>query len=55
MPITDNLCKSAAPRGKPYKIFDSRGLFMIVMPNGSKYWRLKYRYAGSENQISLGV
>jgi len=34
---------------------DEKGLYLEVRPNGSKYWRLKYRFAGKENRLSLGV
>lgn len=40
---------------KPYKIGDSRGLYLEVTPTGSKRWRLKYRFAGKEKRLSLGI
>ena len=55
MPLTDKACKAAAPAGKPYKISDAHGLFLQVHPNGSKYWRYKYRYMGKEKLLSFGV
>jgi hypothetical protein len=39
---------------KPYKLFDERGLFLLVTPTGGKWWRLKYRFDGKEKQLSLG-
>ncbi len=30
-------------------------MFLQVMPNGSKYWRLRYRFAGRGKQLALGV
>jgi hypothetical protein len=45
MPITDVLIKGARPSDKALRLFDGGGLYLEVMPNGSKYWRLKYRYA----------
>jgi len=39
----------------PVKLHDGRGLFLLVMPNGAKWWRMKYRFAGKEQQLSLGV
>lgn len=45
----------AAPRAKPYKLGAGGGLLLLVQPNGSKYWRWKYRYAGKEKTLSLGV
>lgn len=46
--------KNAAPRDKQYKLSDGGGLFLLVHPNGSKYWRLKYRFGGKEKLLALG-
>ena len=40
---------------KPYKMSDGGGLYLEVDPAGGKYWRFKYRFAGKEKRISLGV
>ena len=40
---------------KQYKLYDSGGLYLLVHPNGSKYWRLKYRYLGKEKVMAFGV
>ncbi len=42
----------AAPAGKH---FDGGGMFLDVKPNGSRYWRMKYRYAGKERLLAFGV
>lgn len=55
MPITDVLVRNANPGGKPLRLFDGGGLYLEVAPSGSKYWRLKYRYAGREKRLALGV
>lgn len=55
MKLTDTACKNAKPVDKPYKRFDGGGLYLEVMPNGNKLWRLKYRYLGKEKRISLGA
>jgi integrase len=52
---TDNLTAVAVKSARPGKHFDGGGLFLHVMPNGSRYWRLKYRYAGKEKLLALGV
>lgn len=54
MALTDIACKNAAPREKPWKLADSRGLFLLVMPKGGKLWRFKYRFAGKERQLAIG-
>ncbi|MGA9667212.1 MAG: integrase arm-type DNA-binding domain-containing protein [Gallionella sp.] len=55
MTLTDTAIKNAKPGAKPVKMFDERGLFLIVAPSGGKWWRLKYRFDGKEKQISLGI
>ena len=35
--------RNAAPRDKPYTLADGRGLFMIVHPDGKKYWYFRFR------------
>jgi len=57
MPLTEIACKSAAcPPDKPRARFsDSLGLYLEVLPNGGKYWKLKYRFNGKEKKLSIGV
>lgn len=55
MKLTDTAVKNAAPKDKQYTLYDSEGLFLLVMPNGSKLWRWKYRVGGVERRTSLGV
>ena len=55
MKLTDTKCKNAKPLEKPKKLSDGKGLYLEVMPNGSKYWRLKYRMNGKEKRLALGV
>lgn len=45
----------AKPRAKTYRLSDGNGLYLEVAPNGSRYWRLKYRFNGKENRLALGV
>lgn len=55
MPLTDIAIKTAKPKGKQYKLSDAQGLYLLVKPNGSKYWRMKYRFLGKEKSLALGV
>ena len=55
MPLTASQVKSAQPASKPFKMADGRGLFLLIKPNGSKYWRMKYRFGGKEKLLSFGV
>ncbi len=43
------------PKEKPYKLSDGSGLYLEVVPNGSCYWRMKYRINGKEKRLSFGV
>ena len=43
------------PPEKPRKMFDGGGLYLLIHPNGSRYWRLKYRHTGKERLLALGV
>jgi integrase len=53
--LNDPACKNAKPKEKPYKLSDEKGLYLEVMPNGAKYFRLKYRFNGKEKRLALGV
>jgi integrase len=55
MPLTHTAIRNAKPGEKPVKLFDERGLFLLVTPSGGKWWRFKYRFDGKEKQLSLGV
>lgn len=56
MPLSDtaiNNAKSIA--GKAYKLTDGNGMYVYVHPNGSKYFRLDYRFEGKRKTLALGV
>jgi integrase len=55
MTLSDTTCKNAKPKEKPYKLADEKGMFLLVNYNGSKYFRLKYRFGGIEKTLALGV
>lgn len=55
MSLTNVQIKSAQPKDKPYKLSDGKGLYLLINPSGSKYWRLKYRYERKEKLLALGV
>jgi integrase len=55
MPLTAIAIQAAKPREKAYKLFDSGGMFLLVHPNGGRYWRLKYRVHGREKLLALGT
>ena len=54
MPLTEVAIKSSKPREKPYKLADGLGMFLLINPNGSRLWRLKYRFGGKEKLLAIG-
>jgi len=46
--------RNAKALNKPYKLTDDEGLYLLVTPQGSKHWRLRYRLAGKENVFAIG-
>ncbi len=53
--LTDTAIKNAKPKEKPYRLTDEKALYLEVMPNGSKYFRWKYRVDGKEKRMAFGV
>lgn len=55
MALTDTQIRAFRPGEKPIKKADGKGLYIEIFPNGSKLWRLKYRFSGKEKRIALGA
>lgn len=55
MALTDTKIRALKPGAKPQKIADGGGLYLLSHPNGGRYWRFKYRWAGKEKLLALGV
>lgn len=55
MPLTDIKIRNTKPSGKPLKLTDERGLYLLIQPSGAKWWRLDYRVAGKRKTLSMGV
>jgi len=53
--LTETAIKAAKPKEKPYKLYDERGLYLLVTPARGRWWRFKYAFAGKEKLISLGT
>ena len=54
MILTVKEIESALPRSKPWKLPDERGLYLLISPNGSKRWQLRYSFQGHKKKISFG-
>ena len=55
MALTDAQCKAARPGPKSRKLSDGHGLYLEVLPTGTRSWRWKYRFAGREKKLVLGT
>jgi integrase len=55
MALTAVAIKAAKGRDKAYKLTDGEGLYLTVMPNGSRYWRMNYRHFGKQKTLAFGV
>jgi integrase len=53
--LTERKILASRPAEKPYKLFDERGLYLLVTPPGGRLWRLRYRHGGVEKLLALGA
>jgi len=55
--LSPSTVKNARPRATAWKLADGKGLFLLVLPDGAKQWRFKYRRpdTGKENLLALGT
>jgi len=47
--------RASRPKDRPYKVFDERGLFLLVTPSGGRLWRFRHRLGGVEKLLTLGA
>lgn len=55
MPLTDVQIRKLKPLEKQYSVSDINGLSLLVKPNGSKLWRIRYTFDGKRNMMSAGA
>jgi integrase len=55
MALTDTAIRNTKPADNPLKLTDERGLYLLLKPNGSRWWRFDYRYGGKRKTLSMGV
>ena len=53
--LTATAIKNAKPKEKKYNMSDGGGMFLMIKPNGSRWWRFSYRFDGKQKQLSLGT
>ena len=51
--LTDKKISAAIPLKRPYKLADGQGMYLLVNPDGGRYWRFKYRLGGREKLLAL--
>ncbi|MBU4500777.1 MAG: Arm DNA-binding domain-containing protein, partial [Gammaproteobacteria bacterium] len=54
-PLTIGLIRKTKPASKPVKLTDGGGMYLLLQPEGSRYWRLDYRFEGKRKTLALGV
>ncbi len=55
MALTETAIKAAKPASKAFKLSDEKGLYLLIHPNGSKYWRFDYRFETKQQTMAIGV
>lgn len=55
MALTDTKVRSAKSEEKEYSLVDGDGMFLLIHPNGSKYWRFRFRFGGKQHLMAFGV
>src|SRR6185312_13441296 len=55
MRLSDTQIRKTAPGPKPQKLSDGDGLYLLIQPNGSRWWRMRYHVNGREKLLSVGT
>ncbi len=55
MLLTDTRIRLTKRKDKAYKLSDGGGMYLLITPDGARYWRLDYRFAGKRRTLALGV
>src|SRR3546814_13070437 len=55
MALSSLALSKAKPREKPYKLADGHGLYLLITPQGGRYWRMNYRFGGKAKTMAMGV
>ena len=55
MLLTNLQVKSAKPKDKQYTLTDGKGLYLLVLPTGGKYWHFRSKVGGKEKRMSFGT
>jgi hypothetical protein len=55
MKLTDTRIRNAKPKAQAYKLGDGGGMYLLVTPDGARYWRLDYRFARKRRTLALSL
>ena len=55
MTLTDSCIRNAKLKARAYKLSDGGGMYLLVTPNGSRYWRLDYRFGGKRRERMIPI
>lgn len=53
--LSDTALRKAKPKSLPHKMADEKGLYLLFHANGSRYWRMDYRYSDKRKTLAIGV
>jgi integrase len=53
--LSEARIRASRPKDRLYKVFDERGLFLLITPSGGRLWRFRYRLGGVEKLLTLGA
>lgn len=53
--LSDTAVRNAKGKEKPYRLRDGEGLYLLVQPDGSRWWRFDYAIDGTRKTLSMGI
>ena len=53
--LTDSAIRAAKPSDKPQRLWDEKGLLLLIKPSGSRLWHFRYRFQNKENTLGFGI
>lgn len=55
IPLEPSSVQALTPIASPYKATDGKGQYLLIQPNGARYWRFRYCWTGKQNTLSCGI
>ena len=54
-PLSDKEIKAAKAKEKEYKLSDGQSLYLLIKPNGTKFFRFDFKFENKRKSMSFGV